>query len=50
MLRYLPNNHLSNKINNLISQVEHSELMAKIYKKCNVDIDYFDPIRIVEIL
>lgn len=50
IVRYLPNNHLSNKIQNLINQAEHSDYIAKIYRKCNIDISYFDPIRIVDIL
>jgi hypothetical protein len=50
MLKYLPNNHLSNKINVLIGQVEHGEMVMKIYKKSKTNARFFDPKMIVAIL
>lgn len=46
----MPNNHLSNKINNIISQVEHSTAIRRIYDQCNVDINELTPPRIVAYL
>lgn len=50
LLRYMPNNHLSNKVNNIISQVEHSTAIRRIYDQCNVDITELTPPRIVAYL
>jgi hypothetical protein len=50
LLRYQPNNHLSNKINNILDQVERGEAIRKIYDKCNVDFEYLTPKRIVGFL
>jgi hypothetical protein len=46
----MPNNHLSNKINNIIAQVEHSAAIRKIYNQCNEDISLLTPQRIVKYL
>lgn len=50
MLRYMPNNHLSNKINNIITQVEHSAAIRRIYDQCNTDVSQLTPPRIVRYL
>lgn len=46
----MPNNHLSNKINNIIAQVEHSSAIRKIYDQCNTDITVLTPQCIVKYL
>lgn len=46
----MPNNHLSHKIESVIDQVEHSDIMFKIFRKCNLDLSYFTSTRIVSIL
>jgi hypothetical protein len=46
----MPNNHLSNKVNNIINQVEHSSAIRKIYDQCNLDIEVLTPQVIVKYL
>lgn len=50
MLRYLPNNHIANKVNTVISQVEHGTVIKKIYDKCDTDITQITPNKIITIL
>ncbi len=46
----MPNNHLSNKVNNIISQVEHSTAIRRIYDQCNLDVSQLTPPRIIAYL
>lgn len=46
----MPNNHLSNKVNNIISQVEHSNAIRRIYDQCNADVSVLTPQRILRYL
>ncbi len=46
----MPNNHLSNKINLIISQVEHGKAIRKIYNQCNDDISVITPQKIIKFL
>jgi hypothetical protein len=50
LLRYMPNNHLSNRINHLIAQAEHSAAIRSIYDQCNADVSQLTPQRIVRYL
>jgi hypothetical protein len=50
LLRYLPNNHLANKIEAVITQVKFGEAIFNIFKKSDSDRSYFTPSRIVKII
>ena len=46
----MTNNHLSNKINKIIAQVEHSAAIRKIYDQCNEDVTLLTPQKILKYL